>query len=459
MSDENLRPHVQELLDERAFGQLREAVSDLAVPDLAELVASYAPEDRAVVFRLLPRELAAETFEYLPLEAQESLLKALGAEQVAAVLNDMAPDDRTALLEELPASVTVRLLELLSAEERAVASTLLGYPEESIGRLMTPDYLAVREDWTVERVLAHIRRYGHDKETLNVLYVIDEGGRLLDDVRIRELLFVPLDHAVADLMDREFVSLLATDDQEVAVQVFKRHDRTALPVTDGDGRLLGIVTVDDVFDVAEEEATEDFQKMGASEALEEPYLTISLRRMVKKRATWLVVLFLGEMLTATAMGFFEQELARAVILALFIPLIISSGGNSGSQAATLVIRALALGELTPRDWWRVVRREVLSGLALGGVLGAIGFLRIAIWSTFSDVYGPHWPMVAAVVALSLVGVVLWGTLSGSLLPLLLERLGLDPAASSAPFVATLVDVTGLVIYFSVAAVLLRGTLL
>jgi magnesium transporter len=454
-----IRPDVAELIRARSFNELREFLLELPVPDLAEVLADCAPEDRAVLFRLLPRQLAAETFEYLPFEAQEELLKGLGDEQVARVLDDMRPDDRTAFLEELPGQVTARLLNLLSPSERAIARSLLGYPEESIGRLMTPDYVAVREGWTMDQVLAHVRRYGHDSETMNVLYVVDEHGNLVDDVRIREVLLADADKRIADLMDRELVALSATDDQEAAVAAFRRYDRTALPVVDSAGVLVGIVTVDDVLDIAEEEATEDIQKLGGTEALEDPYLAVGLGTLVRKRASWLVILFLGEMLTATAMAFFENEIARAVVLALFVPLIISSGGNSGSQAATLIIRALALGEVTLRDWWQIVRREVSAGLALGTILGAIGFLRIALWSAFSDVYGPHWLMIGLTVAATLVGVVLWGTLVGSMFPLFLKRLGADPATSSAPFVATLVDVTGLVIYFSVASVLLRGTLL
>jgi len=260
-------------------------------------------------------------------------------------------------------------------------------------------------------------------------------------------------------MDRRFVALKATDVQETAVGVFRGEDRTALPVTDTGGVLIGIVTVDDVLDVAEAEATEDIQRFGGSEALDEPYMQIRFVRMIQKRAGWLTALFLGEMLTATAMGFFEHEIEKAVVLALFVPLIISSGGNSGSQASTLVIRALALGEVKLIDWGRVMRREFGAGLALGSILGAIGFLRITIWSSFSSIYGPHWLLVAMTVSLALIGVVLWGTLIGSLLPFLLRRLGFDPAVSSAPFVATLVDVTGLVIYFSVGIVVLRGALL
>jgi magnesium transporter len=312
----------------------------------------------------------------------------------------------------------------------------------------------VREHWSVREVFDHIRQHGEDSETLNVIYVIDQQGMLIDDIRLRELLLTALDTPVADLMDRRFVALKATDDQQTAVAAFRRFDRTALPVTDTAGMLIGIVTVDDVLDVAEATATKEIQRIGGSEALDEPYMAVGFGTMIRKRAGWLTVLFLGEMLTATAMGAFEAEIARAVVLALFVPLIISSGGNSGSQASTLVIRALALGEVTLRDWWRVMRREVLAGLTLGAILGAIGFLRITVWSAFSAIYGPHWLLVAITVASALLGVVMWGTLVGSLLPFLLRRLGFDPAASSAPFVATLVDVTGIIIYFSIARMIL-----
>jgi magnesium transporter len=284
-------------------------------------------------------------------------------------------------------------------------------------------------------------------------------GFLLDDIKVRDFLLAPLDRKVSELMDKQYVSLNAKDDQELAIDIFKQTDRVALPVTDFNGLLLGIITIDDVVDVIEEEDTEDIQKFGGTEALEEPYLKVSFREMISKRAGWLIILFLGEMLTDSAMGYFTNELNRAVILALFIPLIISSGGNSGSQAATLVIRAMALGEITIEQWWMIMRREILSGLVLGTILGIIGFLRIAAWTLFTDIYGPHWVMIAFTVSFSLVGVVLFGTLSGSMLPLLLRRLGIDPAVSSAPFIATLVDVTGLVIYFSLAYFFLKGLLL
>jgi magnesium transporter len=288
--------------------------------------------------------------------------------------------------------------------------------------------------------------------------VVNEQGVLIDDIHLRSLLLAPPTSTIADLLDHQFVALKAADDQETAIGVFER-DRTALPVTDSSGVLIGIVTIDDVLRVAEAAATEDIQQIGGTAPLDEPYILIGLRRMITKRAGWLVVLFLGELFTATAMGFFEKEIEKAVVLALFVPLIISSGGNSGSQASTLVVRALAIGEIGLRDWWRVMRREFIVGFALGSILGTIGFLRIALWSWLGDLYGPHWLLVALTVAISLVGVVMWGALSGSVLPLILRRMGLDPAVSSAPFVATIVDVTGLVIYFSVAYLIMRGTLL
>ena len=441
------------------FAALRTQLAQRRPQELSGILCDLRADDQVLAFRILPRREASAVFEYMPAECQQSLVKAMGQEDVAALLNHMSPDDRTLFFSELPANATRHLLSLLTPEERREAVTLLGYEPGTVGRLMTPHYIAVREDWTIQQVLDHVRAHGQDSETLNVVYVVDEGGVLIDDIRIREFLVVPLERRVMDLMDRRFVALKATDTQESAVNVFRKEDRTALPVTDSSGVLIGIVTVDDALDVAEAVATREFQQFGGSEALDEPYLQISLAGMIKKRAGWLVVLFLGEMLTATAMGFFEKEIAKAVVLALFVPLIISSGGNSGSQASTLVIRALAIGELKLTDLWRVIRREVFAGLALGTILGSIGFLRISIWSTFSTLYGPHWLLVALTVSLSLVGIVLWGTLVGSILPFILRRLGFDPATSSAPFVATLVDVTGLIIYFTIGLIVLRGTLL
>jgi magnesium transporter len=459
MDEHAHREEVQDYLERRDFVGLREVFRKWEVPEVAAAIDHFEPDERAVLFRILPRSLAAETFEHLSPENQRELVSSLAKEQVARLLDDMAPDDRTALLEELPAAVTRELLRGLSAEQRAVAVRLLGYPEESIGRLMTPEFIAVRPDWTLERVLQHIREHGQDRETLNVIYVVDDQNHLIDDLHIRELLLAPPETRVGDLLDRRFVALRATDDQETAVEVFRQYDRVALPVTDSDGVLIGIVTVDDVLDVAEEEATEDIHKIGGSEALDEPYLAVPFWELIGKRARWLVVLFLGEMLTASAMVRYEMDLARAVVLAIFIPLIISSGGNSGSQAATFIIRALALKEIGLRHWRRVLWRELRSGLALGSILAVIGAARVAFGEFAFGAYGEHWPSLAATIAFALLGVVLWGTLSGSMLPFVMKRIGIDPAASSAPFVATLVDVTGIIIYFSAAEVFLRGKLL
>jgi len=377
-------------------------------------------------------------------------LKKLSGARVTQLINELPPDDRTALFSELHGDTVQTLILHLPADDRKEALKLLGYKEDSVGRLMTPDYVAVKKNWDVTRVLNHIRRYGKNSETIDVIYVIDENGALLDDIRIREILLVKPETKVSDLMDGRLIALKVTDPQEEAINVFRMNNRTALPVTDNDDVLLGIVTVDDILWIANEEYTEDIQKIGGTEALDEPYLDINLLKLVKKRVGWLVILFLGEMLTATAMTFFGDEIAKWVVLAYFLPLIISSGGNSGSQASTLIIQAMALGELTVKDWWRVMRREIISGLLLGITLGIIGFLRITIWSAFSNIYGGDWLLVATTVGFALIGVVLWGSLAGSMLPLALKKLGADPATSSAPFVATLVDVTGLIIYFTIA---------
>lgn len=454
-----LQPEIRSLIDSRDFGALREIFREWPPADVAEVILDMPEDGQVIIFRVLPNALAADVFEYLDVEAQQQLLRAMAHEQVVGILNEMSPDDRTALLEEMPSAAARQLIKLLTPEERRIAQSLLGYPEGSIGRLMTPDFIAVHDDWTVQQVLDHIREFGHDSETLNVIYVVDDRGKLIDDVRMREFLLRPLTAKVSEIRDQNFVALRVNDSQEEALNVFRKYDRVALPVVDSNEVLVGIVTSDDMLDVAEEEATEDIQKFGGMEAVDEPYMRIPLLKMVRKRAGWLVVLFLGEMLTASAMSFYEGEIAKAVVLALFLPLIISSGGNSGSQASMLIIRAMALGEVTLRDWFHVMRKEIISGLLLGCILGAIGFMRVAIWSQFSDIYGPHWLLVAMTVGFALIGVVLWGSLSGSMLPFVLRRVGADPATSSAPFVATLVDVTGLVIYFSIAVLILRGALL
>ena len=442
--------------DEQA---LSEFLDDQNISDVAELVYEY-PDRETHIISSMSVHRAAKVFKILDLSNQKDIIQSLPPNKTAALLNELPPDDRTDFLEELPGNVVRELIKLLNAEERKVTLSLLGYPENSVGRLMTPDYVYVYENNTVAEVLDIIRKKGKDSETIDVIYVINKEGELLDDIRIREFILAAPDKKVSELMDERVISLRAYDDQEVAGEVFKMNNRVALPVVSNSNKLLGIVTIDDILWVASEEFSEDMQKIGGTEALEQPYLEMPIIRLFKKRISWLIVLFLGEMLTATAMKYFEAEIAKAVVLVLFVPLIISSGGNTGSQASTLIIQAMAVGEITIADWWRVLRREIISGLLLGTVLGIIGFLRIVVWSSFApQLYGEHWMSVGITVGVALVGVVLWGTISGSMLPIVLKKLGADPAVSSAPFVATLVDVTGLVIYFSVAFLILSGKLL
>ena len=454
-----LKEQFLEILQKEDVLQIREFLNDQNISDVAELINELPEYEHQIVGNMSVHR-AASVFKILDLSTQKNIIQELTPFKTAELLNELPADDRTAFLEELPSEVVKELIKLLDVEERKITLSLLGYPEESVGRLMTPDYIAVRVDWTVQEVLEHIREVGKDKETIDVIYVVNDKGEFVDDMRIREVLLASPDKIVGDIIDNRFITLNVTDDQEVANQVFKMNNRVALPVVDDKNILLGIVTIDDILWVASEEFSEDMQKMGGTEALDEPYLEIPLLKLFKKRVVWLIVLFLGEMLTATAMGYFEDEIAKAVVLALFVPLIISSGGNSGSQASTLIIQAMAVGELSIIDWWRVLRRELVQGLLLGSILGIIGFVRIVVWSSiFPELYGVHSLMIAATVGFALLGVVLWGTLIGSMFPLLLKRLGADPAVSSAPFVATMVDVTGLIIYFSLAFIFLEGLLL
>jgi magnesium transporter len=412
------------------------------------------------LFQHIDIKSAARVFKFLRKKKQEIIIRSLPDDKAAELLNALQPDDRTAFLGLLPGNAVKELLKVLSPETRAETLILLGYPDGSVGRLMTPDYLAIKSTDSVQQVLDIIRQRGQAAETLNFVFVVDDSGVLIDDINIKEFLIVDPSTPVEKLMDRQFIALRVNDAQTEAITIFRNNSRYALPVINDSGVLLGIVTLDDVLRLSEKENTREIQRIGGSEALEEPYTTISFGRLVKKRAGWLVILFLGEMLTATAMGFFEGEISKAVVLALFIPLIISSGGNSGSQASSIIIRAMALGEIKFRDWFYVMRKEIYSGLVLGSILGLVGFLRIFLWQHFHFYdYGDHWMLVGFTVGFSLLGVVMWGTLSGSMLPIILKKLGADPAASSAPFVATLVDVTGLIIYFSVAFLILKGTLL
>ena len=448
----------QQLIESKSWKIVKQELTLLDPFQIAEILEVLSKSDQIILFRLLSRQLAKDTFTHLSVSEQKDIIDGLAnnIDTVTSLLNDLEPDDRTSFFEELPGEV----IQMLSPKEREITTCLLGYPKDSIGRLMTPEYVAIKSHFTVQQALDHIRRYGRDSQTLNVIYIIDDRWKLIDDIRIREMILASPDQTISELCDNRFIALNAYDDQETAVKVFQDYDRVALPVTDTDGTLLGIVTIDDVMDVIEEENTEDFQKFGGTEGLDLSYTKTSLAEMVKKRAGWLVILFLGEMLTASAMGHFDEEISKAVVLALFVPLIISSGGNSGSQAASLIIRSLALGELKLRNWWYVMRKELFSGLLLGSTLGVIGFIRIFIWQeTGIYDYGQYWVWVGLSVSVSLVFIVLWGTLSGSMIPFMLKKIGLDPATASAPFVATLVDVTGLIIYFSVAALFLGGKLL
>lgn len=450
---------LEDLIRQRHWSGLKQYCIDLEPAILADALRYVSTYDQALIFRLLPGSFGIATFEYLDLDSQTNLLKGLGQSQVASLLNEMSPDDRTALLEELPGPVVKQLIELLSPTERKIAQTLLGYPENSVGRIMTPDYITIRTGWTVDKTLKYIRRYGKDKESLDVIYVVDEHGKLIDDIRINQILTSDPNTPIDEIINDGFVALKVMDDKEDAATIFRRFDRTALPVCDSEGFLVGIVTADDVIDIVSETDTRDIQQLGGVDALDNPYMETSFWVMLQKRARWLVILFVGEMLTASAMGLFHEEISKAVVLALFIPLIISSGGNSGSQASTLIVRAIALNEVRPSDWTRVFKRELLSGLALGSILGLIGFARIILVSGFSGIYGPHYVLLGITVGVTLVGIVTWGTITGSMLPFILRKFNADPATSSAPFVATIVDVTGLIIYFSVAAVILQHTLL
>jgi magnesium transporter len=438
--------------------QIKEFLDDQNISDVAELVYEF-PEYESQIIANMSVNRAASVFKILDLSTQKTIIHELPANTTAALLNDLPADDRTDFLEELPSNVVRELIKLLDPDERKITLSLLGYPENSIGRLMTPDYVYVYPWNTIEEVFATIRKYGKDSETINVIYVINDKGELLDDIRIRDFILNPPDKKVSELMDERFVTLHAEDDQETASEVFKMNNRVALPVVSKSNKLLGIVTIDDILWVASEEFSEDMQKMGGTAALDEPYLDVPLLKLYKKRIIWLIILFVGETLTIAAMSSFQKTLEQVLVLSTFIPLIISSGGNSGSQAATLIIQALALGEVKVGDWWRIAKREIQSGLFMGVTLGIVGFFIIYCGHHFFGLFGEHYIRIGFAIGTAIIGVVLWGTIMGSMLPLLLKRWGADPATSSTPFIATLVDVTGLLIYFGTAFLLLKGVLL
>ena len=437
---------------------IREFLDDQNISDVAQLVEEFSEYESSIIANMSVHR-AASVFKILDLSVQKRIIQELPPNTTASLLNDLPADDRTDFLEELPSNVVRELIKLLDPDERKVTLSLLGYPENSIGRLMTPDYVYVYPENTIEEVFATIRKYGKDSETINVIYVINKKGELLDDIRIRDFILNPPDKKVSEMMDERFISLHAEDDQETAAEVFKMNNRVALPVVSKSNKLLGIVTIDDILWVASEEFSEDMQKMGGTAALDEPYLDVPLFKLYKKRIIWLIILFIGETLTIIAMSSFQETLEQVLVLSTFIPLIISSGGNSGSQAATLIIQALALGEIKVQDWWRIAKREIQSGLFMGVTLGIAGFFIVYGGHQFFGLFGEHFIRIGFAIGTAIIGVVLWGTIMGSMLPLLLKKWGADPATSSTPFIATLVDVTGLLIYFGTAFLLLKGVLL
>jgi len=454
-----LEPDLQRLIDDRAYRAIRDALSAIEPADVADLIEALSPESAAIAFRVLPRELAADSFAELEQPAQESLLEELGTERSARLIESMDPDDRAAVLDELPVEITTRLIAKFSPENRRVTQAILGYDAESIGRLMTPDYVRLRQAWTVRHALDHIRRYGRNAETVDWVFIVDPEGKLVDDIHIRELLLAEPDSLVGEVMDNEFIALYAKDDREEAVRMMGRYNRTALPVVDSLGLLVGIVTVDDVADVAEEEFTEDVHKLGGMEALDAPYTTTSILNIYRKRVGWLALLLLFQTLTISIMGFFGDQLNKAVVLAVFVPMIISTGGNTGSQASSLLVRAIAVEEVSIKIWWQIMRKELLTGLWLGTSFGSLGAIVVWVLSYTPMVETGYVWHLAMAIAIAIFLIVIWGSVIGSMFPLILKHLGFDPATASSPLVATLMDASGLSIYFTVVMVLLRGTIL
>ncbi|MFP4543657.1 MAG: magnesium transporter [Candidatus Kapaibacterium sp.] len=443
MLKELMKPEITELIENRRWHELKGVFASWPPPEIADLLLDIEYQDRAVLFRLLPRDLAADVFSYLEHEDRDVLLRDLNDQETKRLLADMSPDDRTDLFEELPAKVTRRLLNLLNPDDLIEARQLLGYPEESVGRKMTPDFVAVRPDWSIARALEHIRQFGRDSETIYRIYVTEKDGRLLDDIVLKKVILASADSKISELMDHNVASLSAFDDQEEAVRMMERYDLFAIPVVDSQGMLVGIVTHDDVFDISEEEATEDFHKISGMNPVEQTYLSASVWKMWIKRFPWLLALLLANFITAGVITHYESVVQSVVILAAFIPLLIGTAGNSGTQSATLIIRSLAIDEVGIRDWLRVLRKELAVGLMLGIVLGAITYFR----GLFEGDSGIG---VAVVISMTMLVLLLWANIIGGLLPLILARFNLDPAVISSPFIATVIDVTGIFIYFNIA---------
>jgi len=467
-----LAPDILDLLESEPSTVAAET-EDIHPADLADVAEALPRSQIALFLSALPAQRAAAVLEYFAEELRTELLEAMSPEQAAALVAAMTPDDRADTLEEINEEHAEDIVEALPSETRRDTQQLMAYPPDSAGGLMTTEVVSVPESYTVEEALRRVREIARSgrREAMNTVYALDVDGTLKGVMSLRELLAAPEGARIVDVAWPEVRKVAVTADREEVARLIAEYDLVAIPVVDERDRVLGVATVDDVIDVIQEEQTEDVQKLGGMEAFDEPYMQMGLGAMIRKRAGWLAILLIGEMFTATAIGYFETEIAKATVLAMFIPLIISAGGNSGSQGTSLVIRALALREVTLSDWWRVAIRELPTGLALGVILGAIGFARIELWQWLSTQavhtgpipfgydYGQYHVAIAAAVGLSVTGVVLFGALVGSMLPFLLRRLGFDPASASAPFVATLVDVTGVVIYFTFALLLLSGKLL
>ncbi|MEO0513234.1 MAG: magnesium transporter [Planctomycetota bacterium] len=454
-----LGPEVDELLDQKKFRELRDALETLPPPDIAEVLEALSIERAAVAFRMLPRAVASETFTCFEPDRRGELIEQLGDVKSRQALESLSADDRARVLDELPAEVSKPLIRLLDPHTRRETLAILNYPPDSVGRLMTPDYVRVRPEWSVQRSLEHIREWGDDAETVHYVYVVNTEYELVDDLHIRRLLLADPSKTIADVMDDQFVALTATDDREEAVRAMNRYDRSVLPVIDSQGILLGIVTHDDVADVAEEEATEDFQKQGGLEALGKPYMQVPVFEMVKKRGGWLCGLLVLQAVTIGVLDSFDEQLAKAAVLVVFIPLIISSGGNTGTQAASLLVRALAVGEVEFKDLRRIVGKELLTGLVLGLAMGTLAWGVVQGMHAVGMADTEYAPRVGVAVALSIVGIAVWAVLLGASFPLVLHRLKLDPASISSPLVATVMDVSGLVIYLVVATAVLGGVIL
>lgn len=450
---------IREAIHRNDIKFLSKQIHDLFPADIAEVLNELDVNDAKKLYNFLDDDVVAEVIVELDEDVREKIFQSLTSKEIAEKLIDHLPSDEAAdVIAELPDEKQDEVLSHIEDEEQASDIVgLMKYEEGTAGAIMQTELVSVNVNRSMLECVRELRKHAEDLEHVYAVYVVDDENRLMGIISLKKVLLTSLRAKITDVYEHDIISVKTSMDKEEVAKIMEKYDLAYIPVVDALGRLEGRITIDDVLDVIREEETEDVQKMAAIEALEEPYMNTSIWQVLKKRAGWLIILFIGEGFTATAMSFFEHEIAKVVVLALFVPLIISSGGNTGSQASTLIIRSLALGEVTVREWWKIFSREIRVGLLLGLILGVVGFLRVAVWSAFVDL--PHWELVGITVGVSLVGVVLWGNLMGSLFPILLKRFGLDPAVSSAPFVATFVDVTGLLIYFSAASLLLGGVLL